>query len=180
MKPPLPHEEWRPIPGYEGLYEVSNLGRVHSIPRVIDHGHGRIGRRSGRILRAAAGGRHPHLKVVLSKGAVRRTWRVHQLVALAFLGPCPEGLQVLHWDDDATNNHLSNLRYGTPGDNGQDRLRNGRNPQRNKTHCPQRHEYNSKNTYWTKAGTRACIPCMRERTRQWRKRRRQQQLGVPA
>lgn len=175
----LAGETWRAVVGYEGLYAVSDHGRVYSYARrqYCGHGDGRL--RAGQLLKPTASGRHPHLKVVLTGHSTkgqrgrRRTFRVHQLVAAAFLGPRPSGLQTLHWDDDATNNRLSNLRYGTPKENGEDRLRNDRYYQRHRTHCPQGHEYNAENTYWTKVGARQCVPCSRESTRQWRERRRQ-------
>jgi hypothetical protein len=52
----------------------------------------------------------------------QQNWRyAHRLVAEAFLGPCPDGQEVRHKDGDRSNNHLSNLCYGTPKDNAEDR-----------------------------------------------------------
>ena len=50
---------------------------------------------------------------------------MHRLVARAFIGECPIGLHVLHGDGDKTNNHYTNLRYGTPADNHMDTLAHG-------------------------------------------------------
>jgi len=65
------------------------------------------------------------------KGRLRvdidRKWiQVHRLVLEAFVGPCPDGMQGLHWDDDVSNNCISNLRWGTPRENKVDASRNGR------------------------------------------------------
>lgn len=70
-------------------------------------------------------GKYPAVTLRDSSGQ-GRSHRVHVLVALAFLGPCPQGMEVLHWDDDPMNKKLSNLRYGTRGDNLRDAVRNGR------------------------------------------------------
>ena len=51
---------------------------------------------------------------------------VHRLVMLAFVGKCPDGLVVRHLDGDSTNNHLSNLTYGTQKENGEDKVKHGR------------------------------------------------------
>ena len=58
----------------------------------------------------------------------RITLRVHQLVALAFLGPVPDGMQVRHKDRNPSNNRPSNLEYGTPQDNSDDMIKHGTSP----------------------------------------------------
>lgn len=107
-------EEWRPIPGYEGLYEVSDLGRVK-----------RIWRWDSPVNYCLhPGGNGKYLHVVLCKDAVKETVNVHILVAGAFL-PNPDNLpHVLHKDDVGTNNRLTNLYRGTPEDNWIDRKAN--------------------------------------------------------
>lgn len=77
----------------------------------------------------------------------RRDFKVHRLVMEAFVGPCPEGLEVLHWDDNPANNHLSNLRYGTRSENVKDRVRNGIHHFASRTHCLRGHEFTLENTY---------------------------------
>ena len=110
-------EEWRPVSGYEGLYEVSSLGRVRSLPRVWEQvsKHGTLHKHtsSGRTLKPGLT-RQGYPSVVLGR---RRTRLVHRLVAEAFLGPCPAGKEVRHLDGTRTNNTISNLAYGTRSEN---------------------------------------------------------------
>jgi hypothetical protein len=130
-------EEWRPIPGFPG-YEVSNMGRV------LSHRRGRP-----RVLRQSPDGRR-YQKVVLYREDLRATRPVHVLVALAFIGPRPAGLQIRHLDGNSDNNRPWNLKYGTPTENMQDRFRHGTNPEVNKTECrPGGHPYSDDNTYIT-------------------------------
>jgi hypothetical protein len=93
-----------------------------------------------------------------------KTFSVHRLVLLAFSGHCPPGKEGLHWDDDPTNNRLENLRWGTPGENQQDCIRNGNHPKVNITHCPQDHEYSAENTHIDpRTGHRFCRSCFKEK-----------------
>lgn len=111
-------EEWRSVPGYAGRYEVSNLGRVRSLPNSR--------RRTTLVLKPASAkrGGYPVVNLTTS-GSQQRVWFVHRLVALAFLGPCPDGMEVCHNDGDTSNAALSNLRYDTPVGNQADRLAHG-------------------------------------------------------
>ena len=122
-------EEWRAIPGYEGLYEVSSEGRVRSLDRVISctrsDSAGPFGRDlQGRELKQSTD-RTGRLSVNLSRNGRARKRRVHTLVAEAFVGPRPEGLEVCHGDGDPSNNRVSNLRYGTASENWADRKLHG-------------------------------------------------------
>lgn len=119
-------EIWKPVVGHEGAYEVSDLGRVRSLERVIPVtlSNGRIAQRRvpGKLLAPgldSAG----YLSVQLGRkgGSVR----VHWLVLAAFVGPAPEGAQRLHNDGCRTNNSLANLRYGTRSENMQDLFAHG-------------------------------------------------------
>ena len=108
-------EEWRDIPGYEGKYQVSDHGRVRSLDRRVRCGHGGTRLKKGRVLRPASSKYNPHLYVTLGNGTAGSP--VHQLVALAFLGPRPEGLDVRHLDGNAQNNRADNLAYGSRTEN---------------------------------------------------------------
>ena len=129
-QPVMPHSEperWLPVVGWEGLYEVSDLGGVRSLPRltVPPPCGGRRCRRGGNVLRPAlksAG----YLCVTLCNNAVRQTTAVHTLVAEAFLGPRPDGYLVCHGPAGPLDNRLVNLSYGTRSKNcGADRYRDG-------------------------------------------------------
>jgi len=112
-------ENWQPVPGYEGLYEVSDLGHVRSFPRVT-----RSGVRGGKILKPYPR-RDGYLEVYLYKEPRRKVSKiVHRLVLEAFIGPCPEGHEALHGGNSKTDNRLENLKWGTRSQNmGEDRVR---------------------------------------------------------
>lgn len=113
-----------PVPGFEHLYEVSDHGRVRSLDRVA--GSGRYSRRvRGRVLTT---GGLPYRAVGLCRDGDHITRRIHRLVALAFLGPQPEGHEVAHNDGDKLNNRASNLRWATRASNVADTIRHGRMP----------------------------------------------------
>lgn len=109
----LEGEEWRPVVGYEGRYEVSNLGRVRSLDRIITEKTGRKRKRKGQILSPTVM-RNGYASIYLP---VRKMKYVHALVAEAFLGPRPNGYDVMHLNGKRTDNVLSNLRYGTRSEN---------------------------------------------------------------
>jgi len=105
------NEHWRPVPGYEGAYSVSDLGHVRSERRTIA--------RAGspyivpeRMLKLSNDGRG-YSRVSLSVGSAVRYVSVHKLVMLAFVGPRPEDADICHADGNPLNNRLDNLRYDT-------------------------------------------------------------------
>lgn len=102
----MKNEVWRDIPEYEGLYQVSNLGRVKSLkqnkelilkPRMVGPKNKR------------------YLEVVLYRNNKTKPYRVHQLVAIAFLNHVPNGHKVIvnHLDENKLNNNLENLEITT-------------------------------------------------------------------
>lgn len=113
--------EWRPVPGFEGLYEVADNGCVRSVDRVLPDG-----RTAGGMPLRPYPDSHGYLRVTLRSQAGARTYGVHTLVAAAFLGPRPKGRQIRHWDGDKINNRARNLRYGTQKQNERDKRRNRR------------------------------------------------------
>lgn len=123
---PSTTEEWRPIVGWEGLYEVSSIGRVRSVDRVIECADGPK-RYKGRMRSLSKdGGGYP--QVILSYKGEQVMRKVHALVMEAFVGQRPEGMQICHGDGDQTNNRVGNLRYGTGQENCADTLKHGRRP----------------------------------------------------
>ena len=114
-------ENWRPVVGYEGLYEVSDQGRVRS----FDRPRGCRGFvYKGRVLKHGYSKGYP--RVNLYRDGVVRFALIHQLIMESFVGPCPDGQQVRHVDDDRLNCTLGNLLYGTHADNIEDSMRNAR------------------------------------------------------
>lgn len=165
---------WLPVYGYEGLYEVSDQGRIRSVDRrVVSGSDGRTRLCRGRNLSPATESRgRGHLTVQLWKDNQSCRRYVHVIVLEAFLGPRPDGLEALHFDDDPTNNTVPNLRWGTRSENISDRLRNGRRCNVQKTHCKQGHLYTEETTRVRSDGKRFCITCWREYQREWKRRRR--------
>jgi hypothetical protein len=140
-------EEWRPVIGFPD-YMVSNLGRVCSTAR----------KRVPRVL-ACPPGTRGYRKVTLRLDGRNFTRHVHALVAEAFHGPRPDGMQVRHLDGDQLNNQASNLAWGSAVDNAADMRRHGTNANANKTHCPQGHPYAPGNLY-VYGAARHCKRCM--------------------
>lgn len=139
-------ERWLPVVGYEGSYEVSNLGRVRSLDRVVEHGQ--AGRRyhsfrRGQVLKPALLPSGYHQVWIRNAGAAdepRRKARVHDLVARAFIGLPPRpGMEVCHNNGDPGDSRAANLRWDTSSNNKIDAVKHGTNYQTLKTHCPQRH-----------------------------------------
>lgn len=158
----LAAEKWLPIPGWEGAYEVSDMGRVRSLDRIIVCKNGVRKPRKGRILRPAPnyGG---YLGVALCAYGKQVTRHIHVLMMEAFVGPRPEGMDICHKDDDPTGNRLDNLRYGTRAENIHDMIRNGGNHNMSKTHCPRGHDFVEKNLTADsrRNGYRTCLACSR-------------------
>ena len=103
FEPNLPGEVWRPVAGFEGVYEVSGHGRVRRIGRGI-------GAKSGCIRKPYVNNKGYEMVDLWANG--RRTAHlIHRLVAAAFLGPCPEGQLVNHIDSNTRNNRPDNLEY---------------------------------------------------------------------
>lgn len=102
-------EKWLPAVGYEGLYEVSNLGRVRTVRVLTQTKSTKTGR--------------PLLQ--LWKGGKGRMFSPHQLVLRAFKGPPDNGQIGLHADGDPWNNRVENLRWGTAKENYADSVKHG-------------------------------------------------------
>lgn len=126
-KPTLQEIEiWKDVAGWEGLYEVSDFGRVRSRDRVMENG-GAVGRyiKRGRILHGTADP-NGYLQVSLCDDRGQQRRRVHTLVAGAFLGPRPVGLDVCHFNGNKSDNRSANLRYDTVRANLLDRHHQGK------------------------------------------------------
>lgn len=106
-------ERWLPIPGTNDQYSVSSEGRVRSEPTASTTS----GRQRGRVLSPTANRKGYLVFRVCLSGGVRWQTRVHQVVAAAFIGARPDGMQVNHKDGDKRNNRPDNLEYATCLDN---------------------------------------------------------------
>lgn len=108
-------ENYRDIPGFEGLYSVSNFGNVysHKSKRVLKPIKSTQNRRS----------KYHTFEVCLYRNNERYRQYVHTLVLMTFICPRPEGHVVRHLDNDTSNNRLSNIVWGTPRENIMDQLR---------------------------------------------------------
>ena len=103
-------EEWRPVIGYEGLYEVSNMGRVKSLKRTVWDNRGYYRTVPERILKPVDKGMG-YLYVLLWKDGKGKNCRINRLVAIAFI-PNPYNLpEVNHIDQNKENNCVSNLEF---------------------------------------------------------------------
>lgn len=116
-------EEWLPIKGFDFAYEVSNIGRVRSIPRTMSNPAGTNSGVSGRIMKGGLSRDRPMVTLRGAPGVAARL--IHSMVAEAFIGPRPAGLVVCHGNGDPKDNRLFNLRYDTQFNNMQDAIKHG-------------------------------------------------------
>lgn len=168
-------EEWRTVTGFEGYYEVSNKGRVRSVPRVTIRSNGVPLTVSGRVLKCTPGNEYGHLKVSLQRdGAWTHAW-VHRLVALEWCERQPGQDYVLHGPEGHTVNHVGNIRWGTQRDNAADRKEFGVPYPAPRDRCSAGHLMTEENTYRPpkRPNDRNCKECQRRRVRDARARKRQ-------
>lgn len=119
-------EIWKPVVGYEGLYEVSNQGNVRSLDRTVKAKDNSTRILKGKILKQALHTSGYDKFVNLCKNSKSKSRLVSHLVVEAFIGPRPEGLVVLHGKRGRLVNTLENLSYGTSSKNNlEDKLRDG-------------------------------------------------------
>lgn len=112
------NEVWKDVLGYEGLYEVSNLGKVKSI-------------KNNKIL-ADRKDNHGYFQVQLYKKGVGKSHKVHRLVLNSFSENKLKNLQVNHIDENKTNNNISNLEWVTPKENSNHGTRTARSAEKHK------------------------------------------------
>lgn len=105
-------ENWADIPGFTGRYQVSDFGRVRSVDRLIVSKN-RIYRWKGKVL-SPGPAQSGHVSVALGRSNSKS---VHALVMLAFVGPPPPGMEVLHRNERPADNRLANLKYGSRSEN---------------------------------------------------------------
>lgn len=148
----LEDEVWRSISGFEGIYEVSNQGRIRSLDRYIRFG--RYGKEQKSFLKGVVLKARPdeqeRYSVYLCRDGEKTVRKVHQLVLEAFVGPRPKGYEACHKNDVSTDNRLENLYWGTREQNVSDQKRNGKykNQNTDATHCRRGHPFDENNTLW--------------------------------
>jgi hypothetical protein len=116
-------EIWKPVPNYEGIYEISNYGNFAVL------------KKDGRVLRKLNSATH-YLSVSCKSlnGGIQKSLYIHRLVALVFIGKRPDGMVIRHLDGNRYNNRSDNLSYGTVQQNHEDVVKHG----------TQRHENNGR------------------------------------
>ena len=134
-------EIWKDIRGYEGLYQISNMGRLKSLSRKTwifrakNNGKGSFRHLKEKILKVRIPPDKRYMGTSLCKNGKMKTREIHRLVLEAFVGPCPEGMEGCHEDGNRFNNRLDNLRWDTRSNNHKDKHKHGtdasgeRNPQ---------------------------------------------------
>ena len=109
-------EVWKDIKGFKGYYQVSNLGRVKSLDRIITTANGVVQKYKGTLLSTSDNGKGYKI-VGLNKNGKRKRFKVHRLVAIAFLDNSENKPQVNHIDGVRDNNKLENLEWVTGSEN---------------------------------------------------------------
>jgi hypothetical protein len=173
---PISSESWRSLPGYEGMYEVSDQGHIRSVSRVISCGQ-RGGSRTlrGRIIRASPANPVGHLRTGLRghDGRTHSVW-VHRIVARAFI-PNPDQLPyVLHGPGGPADNRVDNLRWGTAADNAADCQEFGSPFDYSaRSRCRSGHDMTEANTYVPpgRPRERRCRTCMRANSSAWKRQK---------
>jgi len=108
-------EIWKSIESYEGLYEISNYGRIKRFNKNKRFRAFKILKLYKRL--------DGHLEVALSKSGNEKKFLIHRLVLKAFVGPCPEDKEGCHNDGNPENNLIENLRWDTHRNNVQDSIK---------------------------------------------------------
>lgn len=106
------NEIWKDIKDYEGIYQVSNLGRVKSVDRLDGSNHRLKGKIKSTSIRP-----NGYENVILFKNSKRKGHSVHRLVAQAFISNTDNKPEVNHIDENKTNNQASNLEWVTAKEN---------------------------------------------------------------
>ncbi len=148
---------WKPVHGYEDLYQVSDVGGVRSQRCVLKPRRNRRG----------------YLYVNLYRGGQARTFQVHRVVLDAFVGPRQIGQECRHLDGDRLNNRLDNLTWGTPSENRLDQVKHRTHHNTVKSKCPQGHRYDMYS-----GGRRRCRTCHNATSRAGSARRRRLREGA--
>lgn len=116
-------ERWAAVPGYEGLYEVSDMGRLRRLTyrgRTAEHVY-----ETPRILKPRQHGKTGYLRVSLYRDDKGKSMSLHRVVLMAFVGPAEPGMEAAHNNGIRADCRLSNLRWATPEENRLDKIKHG-------------------------------------------------------
>lgn len=113
----MENEIWKPVLGYEGVYEISSLGRLRTISR--------NGKAIEPAVRAMGFYASRYVQTILTKFGKTKTVNIHSMVCEAFHGPRPAGEWARHLDGDRRNNRANNLAWGTSKENMADQYAHG-------------------------------------------------------
>ena len=108
-------EEWKPILGYEGYYEISNFGNVRSLD-IVENINGGKRKRKGKLRKLSIKD-NGYYFLILYKNNVSKNLYIHRLVMENFSKEIPDGYEVNHIDGNKANNHISNLEIVTHQEN---------------------------------------------------------------
>lgn len=175
-------ERWKPIDGYEGYYEVSNQGRVRSLPRVQKNKRGQVRNYGGKLLGEEGFGyadKFGYRSVILCTNEKQIRYKIHRLVCDVFIRPLSDDEVVMHLNDNPGDNRIENLRIGSQKENLHDCIQKGRfnsgAAQKARTRCPRGHLLQDDNlcVAGVKNGKRACLSCHRAHSKIYDAKRRQ-------
>lgn len=109
-------EIWKDVVGYEGLYEISNMGNIRKLPTITITSDGRVQHYKGHNLNLTKD-KDGYYRVWLRKDKQRKAHFIHRLVYEAFIGDIPQDKVINHIDCNKNNNHIENLECITQQEN---------------------------------------------------------------
>lgn len=167
------HALWIFIPGFSN-YRVNAQGEILSVKREGT---------PERLLKPTVDDKgYPRVTLYGDDGR-KRNFKVHNIVALVFHGPRPEGLVARHLNGNQLDNRPENLKYGTYAESNADQVRHGAHAEATKTHCDRGHEFSGDNLrfgYGAKSHVRKCKECHRINIASYRARLRERKAAQGA
>ncbi len=118
-------EQWKELPGFEGFYEVSNLGALRSLSHAAKGSYNTVRSFPGQLMTLSTYKASGYKYVNVSKEGKRSKVKMHRAVLLAFSGPCPPRREARHLNGARADNRFENLCWGTKAQNYNDRRSHG-------------------------------------------------------